>query len=95
MVGDRLVAEKLSITLPAEMVKAINDQVHDGRFASVSEVLREAMRTWMRQEEEHAERMASVRARIARSLDDPRPTLTLDEAFDRLEQSVQRAAPSR
>ncbi len=33
-------AEKLSITLPAEMVKAINDQVQDGRFASVSEVLR-------------------------------------------------------
>lgn len=88
-------AEKLSITLPAEMVKAINDQVQDGRFASVSEVLREAMRTWMRQEEEHAERMAAVRARIARSLDDPRSTLGLDDAFDRLEQSVQRAGPAR
>lgn len=88
-------AEKLSITLPTEMVKAINDQVQDGRFASVSEVLREAMRTWMRQEEEHAARMASIRARIARSLDDSRPTLTLDEAFDRLEHSVQRAGPSR
>jgi len=78
-------AEKLSITLPAEMVSVINGQVKQGRFASVSEVLREAMRSWMRQEDEHAERIASIRGRVDRSLADPRPAVPLDQAFERLE----------
>lgn len=78
-------AEKLSITLPAEMVSVINGQVAQGRFASVSEVLRDAMRLWMRQEEEHQERLAAIRARIDRSIADPRPPVPLDEAFERLE----------
>ena len=65
-------SEKLSITLPAEMVALIKQQVEVGRYASTSEVLRVAMRTWMRDEEEHAERLAAIRARIGRSLDDPR-----------------------
>jgi antitoxin ParD1/3/4 len=82
-------AEKLSITLPAEMVNVINGQVKDGRFASVSEVLREAMRTWMRQEEEHTERMAAIRSRIAHSLADTRPTVAIDDAFERLEKRLQ------
>lgn len=87
-------AEKLSITLPAEMVSAINGQVKEGRFASVSEVLREAVRTWMRQEEEHAERMASIRSRIDRSLADPRPRVSLDDAFERLERKHKLARPA-
>lgn len=78
-------AEKLSITLPKEMVSVINGQVEAGRFASVSEVLREAVRTWMRQEDEHAERIASVRGRIDRSVTDTRARVPLDEAFGRLE----------
>ena len=86
-------AEKLSITLPEEMVALINGQVKDGRFASVSEVLREAMRTWMRQEEEHAERIASIRGRIDRSLSDARPRVPLDEAFERLERRHTKASP--
>jgi antitoxin ParD1/3/4 len=87
-------AEKLSITLPAEMVSAINGQVKEGRFASVSEVLREAVRTWMRQEEEHAERIASIRSRIDRSLADPRPRVSLDEAFERLERKHKLVRPA-
>jgi len=77
-------AEKLSISLPAEMVAVIKRQVDSGRYASTSEVLRQAMRTWMREEEEHAERMAAIKSRIARSLDDPRPVVALEEAFGRL-----------
>ena len=44
--------EKLSITLPSEMVMAIKTRVEAGSYASTSEVLREAMRLWLRQEEE-------------------------------------------
>ena len=42
--------EKLSITLPTEMVNVIKAEVEAGTFASTSEVLREAMRVWMRRE---------------------------------------------
>ena len=77
-------SEKLSITLPAEMVAAIKQNVDSGRFASTSEVLREAMRLWLRDEEEHSERLAAIRARISRSLDDPRPPIPLDDAMSRV-----------
>lgn len=42
--------EKLSITLPTEMVNVIKAEVEAGTFASTSEALREAMRVWMRRE---------------------------------------------
>lgn len=77
-------AEKLSITLPADMVSLIKARVQSGSYASTSEVLREAMRTWLRHEEEHEGRMAAIRARIQQSLDDPRPSVSLDDARARL-----------
>lgn len=88
-------SEKISITLPEEMVAIIKSRVESGRYASTSEVLREAMRNWMRDEEEHSERLAAVRARIARALDDPRPSIPFDEAFARLETSAARIKASR
>lgn len=78
-------SEKLSITLPAEMVEVIRKNVESGRYASTSEFLREAMRTWLRDEEEHTERLASIRNRISASLSDPRPSISLDDAFARLD----------
>lgn len=83
-------SEKLSITLPGEMVAAIKERVSSGQYASTSEVLREAMRLWMREEEEHSQRLAAVRARIALSLADPRPALSMDDAFDRVQAHTDR-----
>ncbi len=71
--------EKLSITLPTEMVDIINAEIETGAFASTSEVIRAAMRAWMRQEEEHKERVASIRARVQASLDDPSPDMSGEE----------------
>lgn len=83
-------AEKLSITLPKDMVSAIKERVASGSYASTSEVLREAMRNWMRQEEEREERLTAIRARIQHSLNDPRPRLSgselrasLDDLYDK------------
>ncbi len=39
-------AEKLSITLPADMAQMIRNQVAAGAYSSNSEVIREAMRLW-------------------------------------------------
>lgn len=43
-------AEKLSITLPAEMVRVIRAKVEKGGYSSNSEVIREALRAWMERE---------------------------------------------
>jgi len=74
--------ERLSISLPAEMARLIRAKVEDGSYASVSEVIRESLRAWEEKERLHAERLASIRARIAESLADPRPPLT-EEEMDR------------
>ncbi len=66
------------------MVETIKEKVASGAFASTSEVIREAMRVWQKQEDEHAERLAAIRARVERSLADPRPDVTAEDAFARL-----------
>ena len=58
--------EKISITLPAEMVRIIRAEVEGGGYASNSEVIREAMRSWM----ERKRRLATFEAAIDRGLAD-------------------------
>jgi antitoxin ParD1/3/4 len=77
--------ERLSITLPPDMLRDIRDAVAAGDYASTSEVLRDAVRRWQRQRSEDAERLAALRARAQRSLADPRPSLTEAEVNARLD----------
>jgi antitoxin ParD1/3/4 len=72
-------AEKISITMTAEQLRAVRESVAAGEYASTSEVLRDAVRLWQRRRQEDAERLNAIRARIRRSLDDPRPDLTSDD----------------
>jgi antitoxin ParD1/3/4 len=73
-------AEKISITVTPEMNRMIQKRVKAGDFASSSELIREALRVWQRREDEHKERLAAIRARIQASIDDPRPSLSIEEA---------------
>jgi antitoxin ParD1/3/4 len=59
-------AEKLSITLPAEMVRMIREKVSSGAYGSNSEVIREAMRAWLERER----RLAVLDSAIARGVAD-------------------------
>ncbi|MGV1835282.1 type II toxin-antitoxin system ParD family antitoxin [Rhizobium rhizogenes] len=77
--------EKLSISLPSEMVAAIKSRVDAGAYASTSEVLRAAVRVWLREEEEYQERIAAIRQKVKASLDDPRPNLTGEEVMQYFE----------
>jgi antitoxin ParD1/3/4 len=69
-------AEKLSITVTPAMARLIREKVESGSFGSASEVIRAALRAFQREEEEHAERIASIRARLKASVEDPRPNLS-------------------
>jgi antitoxin ParD1/3/4 len=77
-------AEKLSITLPADMARMVRDKVEGGSYASNSEVIREALRIWQEREATKVQRLDQIRAKIAESVDDPRPSLTAKEAGKRL-----------
>ena len=87
-------AEKISITLTPEMNRIIKQRVAAGDFASSSELIREALRVWQRQQDEHEERLASIRARIQKSIDDPRPSFSLDEARADFKRHVRARAKS-
>ncbi len=77
-------AEKISITMTPEMMQIIRDAVASGEYASTSEAMRDAVRIWQRAREEHSERLNAIRARVQRSVDDPRPSLTAAQVYDRL-----------
>ena len=78
-------AEKISITMTPDMLRAVRESVASGEYASTSEVVRDAVRVWLRQRLEDHERLEVIRARIRRSLDDPRPDLDEEEVDARLE----------
>ena len=78
-------AEKISITLPPDMLNMNKEKVKDGTYASTSEVIREAMRLWQRREEEHHARIVSIQTRLEQSAHSGEPVL-LDAAFEKLEQ---------
>ncbi len=84
--------ERLSITLPADMARMIRAKVGEGRYASNSEVIREALRSWQEVELLRVQRLDAIRAKIEEADTDPRPSLTdaeVDRHFTkRLERSL-------
>jgi len=77
-------AEKISITLPAEMLASIRTKVQSGSYGSTSEVIREAMRLWQKHEEEHTARITAIRDRLEHSAKS-RETKSIDDVFRQLE----------
>ena len=77
-------AEKISITVTPAMKRVLEDRVASGQFASASELMREAFRTWQQQQNEYEERMVSIRTRIQKSMDDPRRSIPARDVFARL-----------
>jgi antitoxin ParD1/3/4 len=75
-------AEKLSITLPAEMAQLVREKVSSGAYGSTSEVIRTALRGWMEAEKRLkvlddaiAEGIADAKAGRVHSIDEVRGTL--------------------
>ena len=78
-------AEKISITMTPEMMQVIRASVASGEYASTSEALRDAVRIWQRDRQEHAERLDAIRQRIKTSVNDPRPAIGEAELQKRLQ----------
>ncbi len=84
-------SDEITFTMPADMSAALRASVEDGEYASTSEAIRDAIRVWQRQRVDDANRLAVIRARVRRSLDDPRPNLTLAEVDAHLDAAFVRA----
>ena len=77
-------AERITITLPSEMLASIKDKVHSGAYNSTSELIREAMRLWQKKEDEHEARLSLIRGRLTNSAQSGVP-VPLDDAFKGIE----------
>jgi antitoxin ParD1/3/4 len=77
-------AETINVTLPAEIVRAIREEVDNGAYASADEVIEEALRQWQEGETEPPEVTAYMRQKIKEALEDPRPSVPIEEAIERL-----------
>jgi len=78
-------AERITITLPPNMLAAIKQKVSSGSYGSTSELIREAMRLWQKKEEEHEAGISLIRTRLEQSLKSGEP-VPLDAAFDGIEE---------
>jgi antitoxin ParD1/3/4 len=88
-------AEKLSITLPANLARVVRQKVESGAYASNSEVIREALRDWQERDMERAQRLAKIRQDIEDAVNDPRPSIPAEEVFARLRDANKRATKTR
>jgi len=77
-------AERITITLPPDMLATIKKKVQAGSYGSTSELIREAMRQWQKNEEEHEARLLLIRERLTKSARSGSP-VPLDDAFKTIE----------
>lgn len=76
--------EKISLTVTPHMARAIRESVEAGDYASASEAVHDAVRIWQHERQEHATRLEAIRTRLRQSIEDPRPSVSLEEAKERI-----------
>lgn len=62
--------ERLTITLPSQMVADIRSVIAAGEYASTSEIVREALRDWKTKRAIQLQELAALKAEIDRGLAD-------------------------
>ena len=61
--------EKVSIALTKEMNAMVQEAVASGRYASASEVVRDALRGWEEKQQQRADAIAKLKAMIQEGID--------------------------
>ncbi len=81
--------ERLTVTLPTEIVQTIRDKVKAGQYGSESDVVCEAVQSWQPHAELRAERLGQIRAKIAAARADPGPSFSDEDVGRRLQERYQ------
>ena len=76
--------ETFAIRLSADDARTLQALVDIGTYGSPSEVVGAALQTLARDEAEHQAKLSDIRRRIQEAIDDPRPSIPLDEVIRRL-----------
>lgn len=75
--------ERMTITMPTEMAESLRETVAGGEYASTSEVVREALRNWMRNRDAERRDLEALRRAIRAGLDSG-PDIPADQVFAEL-----------
>jgi antitoxin ParD1/3/4 len=71
-----------ALTLPPDLVAKVEERIASGAAADAVDVVRAGLEAL---DAADAAKLEAVRAKIARALDDPRPSVPAEEAFDRVD----------
>ena len=77
------VIERMTITMPAEMAASLRGAVDGGDYASTSEIIREALRAWMRSRDQEHRDLEVLREAIKAGLESG-PGIPAEEVFAEL-----------
>jgi antitoxin ParD1/3/4 len=80
----------MNVSLTAEMVKFVEDEVANGEYVSASEVVREALRTLKHDRDVEANKLRILREEIGKGMDDADSGRFSDRTVDDILQDVLR-----
>ena len=78
--------ERITVTMPEEMVAKLRAAVESGEYATTSEVVREALRDWSDEQSRREAALVRLRGLIAEGANGP--FYPADEVFTRLRSRV-------
>ena len=87
--------ERLTLAVPAHLARALTAAVEAGEYASLDHALGDALERWTKRHEDAEEAQAELKAMIAASIHDPRPSLTLAEVDAHLDAFFRNVEASR
>lgn len=85
--------ERLTITVPSEMAATVKAAVDGGDYASTSEVIRDALRGWMREQAIARRELEELRAAIRVGLESG-PGIPAEEVYAELRELIAQRAKS-
>ena len=85
-------ARTLTVTVPVEIADALHESVQSGEFASESEALVAAAKSWQKRRDLIESQKESIRRDIKASLDDPRPSIPIEEVERYMERYMAQAS---
>jgi antitoxin ParD1/3/4 len=74
-----------TVDLPADVAAKLDERVASGAAADAVDAIRAGLAAL---EAEEARKLEAARAKVARALSDPRPSVPADEVFDRVDSLI-------
>ena len=75
----------LTVTLKAHHAEALRSAVASSEYPTIEDALADALDSWAGREEQRADDLLWMKAKINAALDDPSPSLSIDEVKAHME----------